>query len=71
MSDNYGSVHTSQLNNIFEFMEKFGDHEYQYALMLTALVGLAKAINHDDTQLHLDINVNWARVTPPDIFQNN
>ena len=63
-----GTVHTDQQNEIFELLEKFGNHQSQYAVLVATLIALSKATGENLPQVLSDISANWPRVGSPDVI---
>lgn len=73
MSDQsgYGTVSTDASNELLEFVEKFGSHDQQYAVLISTLIGFAKATNTGLVQLRADVNANWDHIPAPTIMLEN
>ena len=63
----YGYVSTDQSNELFAFLERFGSHDQQYAILLGTLIGFAKITSTDKDQVHADITANWSRIPAPEL----
>lgn len=67
----YGHVSTNAANEVFALVEKFGDRDKQYAVILSALIGFAKAMGEDRAQVLADVRANWLRVpAPQDVLEH-
>lgn len=60
-------VNTDDGNDVFAFLERFGGHDRQYAVLLSTLISFSKIIGDDLPQLLADIRANYARVPAPSI----
>lgn len=70
MSDTYYvAVDTDQTNEVRAFLRRYGDHDQQYAVLCSTLIGMGKAMGINLRQIKSDIHDNWSRVPAPSVVQ--
>lgn len=69
--DTYGRVSTESQNELLAFVERFGPHEVQYAMVLSTVIGMGKALGLDRNQIIADVRANWKNVPTPDVVREH
>lgn len=64
----YGNVSADISNDMWVFIERFGDHDLQYAILLSSMIGMAKVMNIDLNQVIADVAENYDHIPTPDIL---